>query len=36
MYRIFIIEDDASLANVMKRQMESWGMRCAARWIFKM
>ena len=31
MYRIFIIEDDASLANVMKRQMESWGneVRCA-------
>lgn len=25
MYRIFIIEDDLSLANAMKKQIESWG-----------
>lgn len=25
MYRILIIEDDFSMANAMKRQMESWG-----------
>lgn len=25
MYRILIIEDDFSLAEAMKKQMESWG-----------
>ena len=31
MYRIFIIEDDFSLARAMKKQIESWGheVRCA-------
>lgn len=31
MYKIFIIEDDASMANAMKTQIESWGneVRCA-------
>ena len=31
MYRIFIIEDDSSLARAMKKQIESWGheVRCA-------
>lgn len=25
MYKIFIVEDDADLAGVMKKQIESWG-----------
>ena len=31
MYKIFIIEDDVSMANAMKRQIEGWGneVRCA-------
>ena len=31
MYRIFIVEDDGALADVMARQISSWGheVRCA-------
>ncbi len=31
MYKIFIIEDDASMASVMKKQLEAWGntVQCA-------
>lgn len=29
MYKIFIIEDDASMANVMKTQIEAWGHEAA-------
>ena len=25
MYRIFIVEDDSTMAAVMKKQIESWG-----------
>ena len=25
MYRILIVEDDPSMADVIKRQMEAWG-----------
>ena len=33
MYRIFIVEDDAAIAGVIRRHLEGWGytVRCAER-----
>ena len=33
MYRIFIVEDDAAIAGVIRRHLEGWGytVRCAQR-----
>ena len=28
MYRIFIVEDDAAIAGVIRRHLEGWGYTC--------
>ena len=36
MYRILIIEDDFTMAESMKKQIESWGNECVWYRIFRM